>query len=142
MLGNVIIKVLANETRDLFLYKSSTRQVILLWLKGKEHLWQHFDCLNQCYDSNGPIIIYLLFEISVLCLKNALLILVVIFNLLHYFDLELKIFCQKKIYMTKLLYKHTTTQQIKMTQHDSGKVMLILKIKKIILIFMQHKYSN
>ena len=64
------------------------------------------------------------------------------FNLLHYFDLELKIFGQKKIYMTKLLYKYTTTQQIKMTQHDSGKVMLILKIKKIILIFMQHKYSN
>ena len=78
VLGNVIIKVLANETRDLFLYKSSTRQVILLWLKGKEHLWQHFDCLNQCYDSNGPIIIYLLFEISVLCLKNAFLILAVI----------------------------------------------------------------
>ena len=34
----------------------SARQVILLWLKDKEHLWQHFDCLNQCCDSsNGPI---------------------------------------------------------------------------------------
>ena len=141
MLGNVIIKVLANETRDLFLYKSSTRQVILLWLKGKEHLWQHFDCLNQCYDSNGPIIIYLLFEISVLCLKNALLILVVIFNLLHYFDLELKIFCQKKIYMTKLLYKHTTTQQIKWLNTIVVKF-CYSEDKKIILIFMQHKYSN
>ena len=64
----------------------------------------------------------MLFEISISCLKNAFWFWIF---LTDYFDLELN-FWPEKIYTTKL-----PQQQIKTTQHDSGKVLLILKIKNL-----------